>query len=274
MREIDFNNRPVIRSQTLQFVLDVPLVAQALGFVQNILNNHPILQRVVDLYECLFIRIIAFAMPLLNRVNKPLKQADDYAVQTLKFVKGKVPYPFEASWSDLYARGKGNINQAHQMSQDIYESHIKAPAKSIYEQTGKAVEQLQQNENAYVQKTGSTIAALHEKFLGLSKEMSDKTSQEVAEGEKKASGMVNGLLSEIEGLEKFATTLPAEAQKRLEPYVNVLSSTYKDLSKEAVDNKVPIRERLNKAASYLQNNTLPELQNIISTALKSDKKSD
>lgn len=86
--------------------------------------------------------------------------------------------------------------------------------------------------------------------------------------------MVNGLLSEIEGLEKFATTLPAEAQKRLEPYVNVLSSTYKDLSKETVDNKVPIRERLNKAASYLQNNTLPELQNIISTALKSDKKSD
>lgn len=274
MREIDFNNRPVIRSQTLQFVLDVPLVAQALGFVQNILNNHPILQRVVDLYECLFIRILAFAMPLLNRVNKPLKQADDYAVRTLKFVKGKVPYPFEASWSDLYARGKGNIDQAHQMSQDIYESHIKAPAKSIYEQTGKAVEQLQQNENAYVQKTGSTIAALHEKFLGLSKEMSDKTSQEVAEGEKKASGMVNGLLSEIEGLEKFATTLPAEAQKRLEPYVNVLSSTYKDLSKEAIDNKVPMRERLNKAASYLQNNTLPELQNVISTAFKSDKKSD
>lgn len=271
MRDEVFNNRPMIKSQTVDFIIQIPLVAQLIQVVYRFLKDHPLLLRLFDLAECLFIQFLLLILPLAKRFNKTLVSADNYAVRTLQYAKDKVPYPFEVTWNDLYTKSKV---QAHQLSQDVYESRIRAPAKSFYDQGVKVVEQLRQNENEYVKKVGTSISSMHEKVLGVSKEISEKTSQDVNEGEKRASSLVKSVLSEIEGLHKFAATLPSEAQKRLEPYIRVLNTTYKDLSAEALDGKVPILDRLNKVVSYLQNKTVPELQKAITAALTSNKKKE
>ena len=54
----------------------------------------------------------------------------------------------------------------------------------------------------------------------------------------------------------------------------MLNTTYKDLSAEALDGKVPIVDRLNKVVSYLQNKTVPELQKAVTVAPNSNKKKD
>lgn len=271
MRDDVFNNRPMIKSQTVDFIVQIPLVAQAIQVGYRFLKDHPLLLRLFDLAECLFIEFLLLILPLAKRFNKTLISVDNYAVRTLQYAKDKVPYPFEVTWNDLYANGKV---QAHQLSQDVYENRIKAPAKSVYDQGVKVVEQLQQNENEYIKKVGASISSMHEKVLSVAKEISQKSSQDVSEGEKQASSLVKSVVGEIEGLQKFAATLPSEAQKRLDPYIHVLNTTYKDLSAEALDGKVPILDRLNKVVSYLQNKTVPELQKAVTAAPKSNKKKD
>lgn len=269
MREDIFNNRPVIKSQTLDFVLNIPLVSGLLEHVQQTLKRHPLLLRLIDLGELALIYTLMMFMPLIHLFSSPLKCADNCAVKTLKYAKSVVPFPFELTWNDLYARGKAPIEHVQQVSQNIYENGIKAPAKSIYDQTTKTVSQLQQSDNEYVKRIGATISSIHENMNGMVKEMSEKTSQEVAEGEKKGLSMMENMLGDLDGLQKFASTLPSEAQKRLEPYIEVLSKTYQDISAEAFDSKVPVRERLSKVISYLQNNTVPELQKKVAVTLKS-----
>lgn len=160
MRDDVFNNRPMIKSQTVDFIVQIPLVAQAVQVVYRFLKDHPLLLRLFDLAECLFIEFLLLILPLAKRFNKTLISVDNYAVRTLQYTKDKLPYPFEVTWNDLYANGKV---QAHQLSQDVYENRIKAPAKSVYDQGVKVVEQLHQNENEYIKKVGASISSMHEK---------------------------------------------------------------------------------------------------------------
>ena len=162
MRDHIFNNRPLIKSQTVDFIIQIPLVAQAIQVGHRFLKDHPLLLRLFDLAECLFIEFLLLILPLAKRFNKTLISVDNYAVRALQYAKDKVPYPFEVTWNDLYANGK---EQAHQLSQDVYENRIRAPAKSVYDQGVKVVEQLQQNENEYIKKVGTSISSMHEKVL-------------------------------------------------------------------------------------------------------------
>ena len=72
MRDHIFNNRPLIKSQTVDFIVQIPLVAQAVQVVYRFLKDHPLLLRLFDLAECLFIEFLLLILPLAKRFNKTL----------------------------------------------------------------------------------------------------------------------------------------------------------------------------------------------------------
>lgn len=268
---------PAIKSETVDFIASVPLVSGAVDYALSIVKSQPLLHKVYDLGETVTLKALAVVQPVVSIFSQPLHLIDQTALKVLTFAKSKVPYPFEVKWEDLYAHGKAPIEQAQKLADDyrsksmeLYDTHVKGTVKSIYEQTGKAVEQLQQNEQQYIQKASSTISSLHEKFTKASQEYAEKAKSEAADGEKAAQGLVSNLMSEVEGLQKFAKSLPAEGQKRVEPLMDLLSKTYKDLSGVAFDSNVAIQERATKVQSYLGETTLPELQKLVKSGLKTE----
>lgn len=114
----------------------------------------------------------------------------------------------------------------------------------------------------YLQRAGNTIVSINENLTKIAQDWSKKSKAEVAEGEKKAQGLVNNLFSELENLQKFAKGLPTEGQKRLAPIIDTFSSTYKEVYTEAFDSKLPIQERVTKVTSYLRSETLPALHKV------------
>ncbi|KOS14841.1 hypothetical protein Malapachy_0786 [Malassezia pachydermatis] len=266
---------PVVKSQSLDFISSIPLISGAVNYAMSFVHSYPILQRAYNLGENTTVKALHFFSPVLDALHTPLAQVDNFVLKTLTFTKSKIPYPFEVKWEELYAKSQIPIENVHKVvddyrhkTMDMYDTHVKGTAKSLFEQTGKAMEQLQQTENVYLQKAGETISKMQESLASVSKEYADKSKEDVAFGEKKAEGLYNSIFSELDNLQKFAKTLPAEGQKRMEPFMELFNKTYKDLSSEATDAKVPIQERLTKSAGYLQNKTLPELQKLVYDNLK------
>lgn len=272
---------PLIQSETVDFIAAVPLVSGAVDYTLSIIKSRPLLQKVYDLSECVTVKALSLVQPIVSIFSQPLHFIDHTALKILTFVKSKVPYPFEVKWEDLYSHGKAPIEQAQKFANDyrsksieLYDTHVKGTVKNIYEQTGKAVEQLQQNEQLFVQKVGSTISSMYDNLNKTTRDYSEKASEkvksDVADGEKAAQGLVSNLLSEVENLQKYAKSLPAEGQKRVEPFVDLLGKTYKDLSSLAFDSKATLQERASKVQDYIGQTTLPELQKLLKSGLKSE----
>ena len=70
MRDHIFNNRPLIKSQTVDFIIQIPLVAQAIQVGHRFLKDHPLLLRLFDLAECLFIEFLLLILPLAKRSTR------------------------------------------------------------------------------------------------------------------------------------------------------------------------------------------------------------
>ncbi|WFD27006.1 hypothetical protein MNAN1_002000 [Malassezia nana] len=268
---------PVIQSETVDFIASVPLVSGAVDYALSVIKYRPLLQKVYDLSECVTVKALSLVQPIASIFSQPLHFIDHTALKILTFVKNKVPYPFEVKWEELYAHSKAPIEQAQKVANDyrsksieLYDAHVKGTVKNIYVQTGKAVEQLQQNEQLFVQKVGSTISFMYDNLNKTTREYSEKAKSDAADGEKAAQGLVSNLLSEVENLQKYAKSLPAEGQKRVEPFVDLLGKTYKDLSSLAFDSKSTLQERASKVQGYLGQTTLPDLQKLVKGGLKSD----
>jgi len=268
---------PAIQSETVDFIASVPLVSGAVDYALSIVKSHSLLQKAYDLGEAATVKVLSMAQPVVSLFSQPLHIVDQTTLKILTFVKSKVPYPFEVKWEDLYAQGKAPLEQAQKLANDyrsksleLYDTHVKGTVQNIYEQTGKAVEQLQQNEQQYLQKATSTISSLHDRFTKVSQEYAEKAKSEAADGEKAAHSLVTNLMSEVEVLQKFAKSLPAEGQKRVEPLMELLNKTYKDLSGVAFDSNVGIQERAAKVHSYLGETTVPELQQLVKSGLKTE----
>ncbi|SHO77591.1 Uncharacterized protein MSYG_1933 [Malassezia sympodialis ATCC 42132] len=268
---------PVIQSETVDFIAAVPLVSGAVDYALSIVKSHSLLQKAYDLAETVTVKALSISQPIVSIFSQPLHILDHTTLKVLTFAKSKVPYPFEVKWEDLYAQSRAPIEQGQKLANDycsksreMYDTHVKGTVKNIYEKTGQAVEQLQQNEQQYLQKTSSTISSLQDKFSKVSQEYAEKTKSEAADGEKAAQSLVSNLMSEVEGLQKFAKNLPAEGQKRMEPLMELLSKTYKDLSGVAFDSNVAIQERAAKVQNYLGETTVPELQKLVKSGLKTE----
>ncbi|WFD19319.1 hypothetical protein MCAP1_001544 [Malassezia caprae] len=277
MASSNSSQAPVIQSDTVDFIASVPLVSGAVDYALSIVKSHALLQKAYDLGEAVTLKALTIVQPVVSIFSHPLHIFDQTALKILTFVKSKVPYPFEVKWEDLYAQGKAPIEHAQKVannyrskSLELYDTHVKGTVQNIYEQTGKAVEQLQQSEHQYLQKASSTISSLHDKFTKVAQENAEKAKSDAADGEKAAQGLVSNVMSEVEGLQKFAKSLPSEAQKRVEPLMELLSKTYKDLSSVAFDSNVGIQERAAKVQSYLGETTVPELQNLVKSGLKTE----
>lgn len=262
-------SKPLVNSEALSFIVHVPLVSGAVDYSYSVIKSHSILYRTFLLGENVLAKSLAIAEPITSRLSTPLNKADGLALQTLTFAKSKFPYPFEVKWDDLFAivqkpvdQANGVVSNYRNYAQGLYDTHVKENAKNLYDQTNKAVEQLQQNENVYLQRAGNTIVSINENLTKIAQDWSKKSKAEVAEGEKKAQGLVNNLFSELENLQKFAKGLPTEGQKRLAPIIDTFSSTYKEVYTEAFDSKLPIQERVTKVTSYLRSETLPALHKV------------
>ncbi|WFD01792.1 hypothetical protein MOBT1_000468 [Malassezia obtusa] len=250
--------KPLQESEVVNFVAKVPLVSGAVDYTYSIITSHGILYRSFLLGEEVLATSLKLAEPITSRLSTPLHKADHLGLQTLDFVKSKFPYPFEVKWEELYSLAKRPFVKADDLVSN-YKQSVKDNAQHIYDQTNKAVQQLQQNENVHLQKAGNAIVSINENLTKLAQDWSKKGKAEIAEGEQKAQGLVNNLFSELDGLNKFATSLPAEGQKRLAPVIDTFQATYQQAYKEAFDSKAPVQDRVGKVITYLKSETLPAL---------------
>lgn len=249
-------------SETIGFISKVPLVSQAVDYTYSVIKAHGILYRSFLLGEEVLAVSLKLAEPVTTRLSTPLHKVDHVCLQTLDFVKGKFPYPFEVKWEDLYSLAKHPFAKADDIM-TTYKNSAKDNAQHLYDQTNKAVQQLQQNENVHLQRAGNTIVSINEKLTSLYQDWSKKGKADVAEGEEKAQGLVNNLFTELDNLNKYAKSLPAEGQKRLTPVIDTFQSTYQEAYKEAFDSKAPVQERVGKIINYLKTDTLPALHKSI-----------
>lgn len=249
-------------SETIGFISKVPLVSQAVDYTYSVIKAHGILYRSFLLGEEVLAVSLKLAEPVTTRLSTPLHKVDHVFLQTLDFVKGKFPYPFEVKWEDLYSLAKHPFAKADDIM-TTYKNSAKDNAQHLYDQTNKAVQQLQQNENVHLQRAGNTIVSINEKLTSLYQDWSKKGKADVAEGEEKAQGLVNNLFTELDNLNKYAKSLPAEGQKRLTPVIDTFQSTYQEAYKEAFDSKAPVQERVGKIINYLKTDTLPALHKSI-----------
>ncbi|WFD30088.1 hypothetical protein MSPP1_001102 [Malassezia sp. CBS 17886] len=256
-------------SDTLQFVTHVPLVAGVLQVAHSLIETNSLLRKPLNVGECVADKSLQLVQPITVRLSKPLHLGDEYTYKTLEFVKNKFPYPFTVKWEDLYNIAvqpldfaTGRLSSCKHQAQNLYDTRVREPASKLYEQTGKAVEQLQQHENVYLQRTGGAIASMNDNLTKVAQDWSKKTKSEMADGEQKAQTLVRGLFQELENLQKFALSLSSEGQKRFQPVVDTFASTYKQVASEALDTKVPVQDRVNKVTSYIRSETLPALHKV------------
>lgn len=253
--------KPLADSETLNFVAQVPLVAGVINHAFSIVKSYSLLFRTYLLGEVILATSLQLASPITSRLSTPLHKVDHFGLQTLDYAKSKFPFPFEAKWEDLLSLAKQPFDKADNIATD-YKNTAKENVQHLYDQTNKAVEQLQQNENVYLQKAGNTIVSINESLTKVGQDWSKKTSSEAAEGEKKAQGLVSNLFSELDNLQKYALSLPAEGQKRLSPVIDTFQDTYKEARIEAYDSKLPVQERVSKVTNYLKTQTLPALHKV------------
>lgn len=259
----------LLHSQTVSLIAEVPLVAGAVDYALSVIKGNPLLYRSYLLGENVFVKSLQITEPITSRFSTPLAAADGLAAYTLRLAKSKVPYPFEVRWEDLISFASTPVNSANEIvsnyrtnAQSLYDTHVKDNAKSVYEQTGKVVEQLQQNENKYLQKAGNSIAAISDSLVSITTDYANKAKEDVGDGEVKAQGLVKNLYAELDNLHKFTLSLPNEGQKRLAPVVETISSTYKEISIDALDSSLPIQERITKITNYLKQETIPSLHSV------------
>lgn len=274
-------NQRLLESQTFEFIERIPLVQNAWEGLHSYAGALPILFHTYSLIRELFHKFLVVSLPVRRYFSWPLSLLDYYVFQFLVFVKALVPYPFEVTYEELHnhvhervGRVTSVVSEYREKAHDVYStqvSHVKESAKTVYEQMGKAVESLQQNENMYIQKVGNTLISINENFTKTAQEWTHKASEDVADGEKRAQSLVDNLLSEVENLQSFAKSLPVEAQKRISPVVELVQNTYKELLKETGNSNLTIQERVNKTASYLRENTLPGLHKAIMESIKDAK---
>ncbi|WFD41682.1 hypothetical protein MPSI1_000314 [Malassezia psittaci] len=245
-------------SETVKFIGKIPLVSGAVDYSYSVIKSNNLFYRSFLLGEEVFATSLLFVQPFASRLSTPLHKADHLVLQTLDFTKSKFPYPFEVKWDDLYSMAKSPFVRADDIVSS-YKKSAKDNAQHLYEQTNKTITQLQQNENVHLQKAGNAIVSINEKLTSIAQDWSKKGKAEVAEGEQKAQGLVNSLFTELDNLNKYAKSLPAEGQKRLSPVIDTFQSTYQEAYKEAFDSKAPVQERVSKVTQYLRSQTLPAL---------------
>ncbi|PKI85116.1 hypothetical protein MVES1_001298 [Malassezia vespertilionis] len=262
---------PLVQSKTLDFIESIPLVAEAEDYAFSALRDRPIMYRIYA-FALFFIAVaLKLAQPLIYALRRPLRMIDDHVLAFLETAKHQVPYPFEAHWSGLCKQAQTEVDAYKSSVQTLYENKVKEPYKNLYEQTNKAIEQLQQNENDYLQQAGNVLVSINDRLTRIVenwKKQSKKATtegknlaqEEIAEGEKQAQTLVQSLFTELDNLQKYASGVSGEGRKQLQPIIDTFSSTYKDISVEAFDSKLPIQERAAKVVDYLRQVTLPALQ--------------
>lgn len=237
-----------VPSATLEKVIHVPLIADGLSYVHSVIEAHPLLKRTYSLGESVVPKVIDLVKPVASLFATPLKIVDGMALKVLNFAEAKFPYPFHVTGRELASQVQKPVDQTRDVVQGYtdaahkaYDERIVAPARSIYEQMGDRIEGLQNQDNVYLQKAATTVVSTYKQLLQLAQDWGKKAEHDTAEGEQKAEGVLKRLNTEVcamrgiycgtdawhqlENLHKFATSLPAESQKRLEPLLNTLQDT-------------------------------------------------
>lgn len=193
---------PLIKSDSLDFITSIPLVAGVCNYADSILKAHPLLDRTYQLGHSMTASALQLAQPLTSLVHKPLAIADSWVLSALNFTKSKCPYPFEVKWEELRSQKpveqlQQTVNKYTSQGMDTIGSQVKGTAQYIYDTTDKVLGQAQQHESAYVKRAGETLSSMQQKVNQLSNEYAERAKTAQNEGEKKAQGLYNSMLADV-----------------------------------------------------------------------------
>ncbi|CEH18692.1 hypothetical protein CBOM_05411 [Ceraceosorus bombacis] len=207
-----------------------------------------------------------------------LQIADQWAVKSLNFAESKVPYPFHATYNDLYSAARYPADQTLQLIHayaaainKAYDERILSPAKSVYSsrvapyvQAAEKNFQDLQAQNAYVARAVELTQGLVNNLQQQVNTIQSGSRAQADAASKKAQATSQAIFAELDRVRSFAQALPAESRKRFDPALQTFTDAYETLRREALDSKVPAQERLNRIVAYVREQTIPALQKSLS----------
>lgn len=269
---------PAPYGEAFNRITSVPLVSQTLNLAHQTLESHSLLAQPYHFGGNVVSSSLKAAEPVTTRIQPQLALLDDYAVKSLNFAESKWSYPFHATTDDVYKNARAPADQAiallhayYDAVQKTYAERVVNPAKGLYDARvapvyNQANTQFQEltKQNQYLQRATEIVSNLQ---TNLAKTIDSISSRGKADGEQavqKAQGLSNAIFAELERVRGYATALPAESRKRVEPVLQTFNETFDKLNKEARDTSVPAFERFRKVLSFVREQSLPALQKVSS----------
>lgn len=266
--------KPLPSSETVNKVLNVPLVSDSLKYAQDTLKGYPQLQNITNAGGQLALGGLRAVEPIASHFTPQLKYVDGLASKGLDLAQSKVPYVFKATPSDVAKDVKGAPAAAQANATALVSSYTTAITDSIHktysDRVIKPATDIQEKATTKfddLKAHNDYVKAALDKLTALQATLSDrllkaKKSGKELEGEagQEAEKASKSILTELDKLKSFVLSLPSEAAARFHPIKDTLTNSYTTLAKEASEPGVAYTTKLTNIVNFVRGQALPALQ--------------